>query len=191
MNLLDLPKLHDGLQLEYGVDAAYISDVSTTSSTYLLAPSGLPLFVGWFDNSRHYPGARSKGNYALTTYPEEPKHMLHRLMILQDLGDSGGRLVEEDSAACLDDCAGPATLLRRQAVEQPILDWSVRAFALGAHVLNSATGKDHEMFGWRNRDDVAAVREHGLAIIAAGDVLASLDAATLDTYAAIDPPVVH
>ena len=188
MTKLDIIRLHTGLQQDFGLDAGYLSNVSTTSSTYLLAPNGLPMHVGWFDNSKK--SAQGVDVYALTTHPEQPRNMHHRIMV--EHGRSGtATLTEEDSADYLEGYDDHAHTFRRESLGQPDLDRVIRELTVGAYVLNASIGGAHEKFAWSNDYDVPAVRDHGLEIISAGDVLEVIDQATQDRYAQISPPVLH
>lgn len=189
MSELDVIKLHTGLQHEYGLDAGYLSDVSSTSSTYLLAANGLPMKVGWFDNSKKsLPGPNV---YALTAHPDNPRNMHHRLMLEQVPGIAVASLVEEDSADYLEGLDDYPYLIRRDRLQQPAIEETIRNLCLGAYVLNSLTGNRHASFAWEHSYKVRAVREHGLAIIEAGDVLARVDADMLNRYSENEPPTLH
>ena len=189
MSELDVVRLHTGLQFDYSLNAGYLSDVSSTSSTYLLSPNGLPLNVGWFDNSKK--SLMGSNVYALTTHPEDPKNIHHRIIIQHGRDDTVATLVEEDSADYLEGYDDFPHTFRHEHLEQPEIDKTIRNFTIGAYVLNAATGESHAKFAWTNDYDVPAVRDHGLSIMSAGDVLAVIDDAALIRYAQIDPPVLH
>lgn len=189
MSKLDVIRLHTGLQTDFGLDAGYLSDVSSTSSTFLLSPNGLPCAVGWFDNSKK--SLKSSNVYALTTHPDEPRNMHHRIILQHGRNDVVATFIEEDCADYLEGYDDYPTISQSKHITQPEIDETIRSLSVGAYVLNASVGKSHENFAWENEYDVSAVTEHGLEIIGAGDVLAVIDADTLDRYAQITPPVLH
>lgn len=187
MSHLDIPRLHNGLQLDYGMDATYISDISKTSSTYLLSPNGLPLNVGWFDNSKK-ADRRAKNTFAVTSYPEEVRSLHHRLMLTQASAYALGQLVEEDAAEYLEGYDSLPRLIKNETLTHEELNQAIRGFMVGSYVLTEAVGEAHQKFAWNNAYDSTMVREHGLAMIELGDVLAQVDDMALNRYADTEVP---
>ncbi len=191
MNRLDVQKVHNGLQMDHGLNAIWMSDKSTSSGTFLLGPDGSPLDVGWFDNSipGKPPGAQNQ--HAVTAWPEEPRNQNHRVMILQPTGSETGSLVEEDCDMFVDGIDYFPTVLHRESLDPDQLDESVRSLLIGSFVLTTDIGEAHGNMAHSRDHTVADVRESGLAIIEAGDVITAIDEGVLERYADLDPPVLH
>jgi hypothetical protein len=189
MSELDVIKLHTGLQQEYGLDAGYLSDKSSTSSTFLLAPDGLPINVGWFDNRRKSLVGPSV--YALTTYPDSPRNMHHRILLEQMRSATEASLTEEDSADYLDGLDDYPLIFQRYRLRHDQIDETIRKLCIGAYALNASVGIALEQFAWRHSYDISVVREHGLTIVESGDTLGVINEDTLNRYAESDPPTFH
>lgn len=180
MSELDIVALQAGLERAHGLEAVYLSDKSSTALIHMVDPSGLPMHVGWFDNSRKTLAGPDV--YALTSRPAAPRNMHHRLILAQHPGADFGVLTEEDSAAYLEGDDDLPTIMSTTHLEQPAFGRTIRARVVGAYVLTADTGHDLDHFGWTHEYQVAEVRAHGRALIEAGNYLAQIDNAMLNGF---------
>lgn len=184
MSELNLFKLQTGLERDHGLDAVYLSGKSTTSFVYLVTPRGLPMDIGWFDNSQK--SGNEPNHHALTTHPDKINNTHHRLILAQyEIEDRGmAHLTEQRSADYLEGYDKEPTIVSYDRLEQPRLAEKLRTFAIGACVLPASVGRELAEFDWINAYDVPAVEAYGQALITAGNYLVRIDDATLSSYAA-------
>ena len=137
MPLLDLEKLHHGLESEFGLDATYLGGQTHTAFIYLASSDGLPMNVGWFNN-RAKSGLRAD-TYALTTHPTDATTIDYRIMVEQTNPRGVGQLKFVDEFEYMEGLAD-VPFAETVPLLQPTLDRTLRELTLGSFVLDSNVG---------------------------------------------------
>ncbi len=159
------------------MDAVYLDPTGLTSTIYLASDRMLPHGVSstlLFDPMRQ----QTTSQWTALAYPKEPRHAFHKHILLQHA--YGAAMVEEDGHDFYALGRGSAPRIWSRAITQPEIADTLRRWTLGAYLLNATCGRAFASFAWDERHTLEETRAYGRRLIAAGDYLLQLDAATLD-----------
>lgn len=185
--LLDLSSLHSQMELEYGSGNDQSPEHVSPEEIMLIDPRGLLMNLGWYENSKKSTGGRD--HFALVSYPEIPRNLYHNVALEQVNRDSEARLIEYDSYDYLNFIYDFPTIIRKEALDASELDEAIRKYMIGSFVVSAELGSRLYSALRKNPRDIAGFKEYGLYIIAAGDVVAEIDEATLDGYTEVGTSV--
>src|SRR4030095_5074103 len=182
MYLLDVAKLDAGLQSDYGLQSTYAYPNSGSRFALLVAADGLPIEVGYSDNGGN--PLLEPSNCSVSARPPEPKNLYHTIRLAQlPHYPMFAILNENDGDDLLENRSATPNIISVESIQQPRLDVVTRYLVAGAFVVNKEIGLEHRAFARQNKYNVEAIRQYGLTIIGAGDVLIEIDQPLLDGYA--------
>jgi hypothetical protein len=146
----------------------------------LLNPDGLMMSVGIQIGGGAYETPRE--NYILVTPPDDIRHMYHRRIILQTVGQAAGILVEIDPSLSEDGETDVMVNDRADVITQDAVDKAIRKALYGSFLLRSTSGKAYMDFVKSHLSDVDAVMDFGQDIIESGEVYGPLDYYMIEQY---------
>ena len=161
MKKLNVRSLHTALAETYP-GSQYHGTVSDTNFTYLVSPSGLPLHVGWFDNSRKRLGAPSV--HAIVTYSHRPSSARDRLLLEQPKDDPTATLRNVDDDLYLEGIDDWPSVTVHRKFEQPLLHTVTHSLVVGARVLRAAEGEELDHFAQYSGHNIPDIREFALTV---------------------------
>ena len=149
----------------------------------LVSPAGYKAEVGFMDGTgNQFNGDR----HAINTRPEHARHLEHDLILKQSVGSDTATLSEEDWGMYLEGIDDWPTILDTRQLAGLELSMMTQKLLVGSFVVPTAVsvefGKLQRQVQYE-RDQMTQVREHGLEIIANGDVVTDITDEMLAKYA--------
>jgi hypothetical protein len=167
MAALDVITFHQGLEEQFGIEAVWFSEITSSAGVHMVAPDGSPIDIGFFNDSAKpglpYPAPDA---YALTTIPDTARHKDYRQILSQRAGETEAVLREEDSWDYLEGLDDVPYVPMRRRVGQPALGELIVEMARDAVVLDRNGGT--ELLEARRRLELPELRLVGQGLWRAG-----------------------